>query len=1139
MGDEGQSIMHIDPQLAAMSGRPSTESWLEGGSSNEPDYQVEKILKKGFTEEGKRVLYLVRWKGYTEQYDSWEPRENLLVRERELVDELEERLKELRRQQAAEEDSDDESDDFSSDGEYIDEEAENAYSMPPNPNINVLDPDLWSDESEEDGDGEDALMGNTSLRSGMKQFGRHGDEDDDFENLRNDLRVGKGFKQKGKRKGRRGPLMYQPSVEVEGLLARANEFWIHLHDPDAARKIFLEIIRIDPRVVAAYQTLGTIYMDTGRPKEALDIWFLGAHHQSRNNEGWVTCAKLATQFAEEETEERTETQRDHYRKQAAYCYSRILSNKTGDVDALWERSILFRQLGKTQAAITGFKRLLDLLPYDMSISRELARIYSEDGNYIETIKLYGDSMQHYMQSSTIKPGSKFDFSELNILAEAYMEEERWSECIERIRSGARWLRGRRSETWWDEVGTDCEWDVDDERRRKAVEVINRRSRRTVGLRDGRDMYSLPVELKIKLGQCRLKLGEWEEGLQHLQVLEGLDPEQWQEPFLAAADACLEFAENCDDSEPVDEIDPDPEVITENEERERIKAAAYDASCSFYHALNECEATRAPANYMGLGRCCLALKEYEDAESCFSVVYTMLPNDIDSRVRLAEMYELLDRRDEALALINDVIRIRSEELAKLPAEALEKVEEEDDDDEHAIFKVTDRVRPNRWGYKRMRRQLERLRGIKIQNEEARIAATIERGKKLDLIREQMEAHDPVAVEEWVNTATELCEEFASVKSFYPGERWQKFKGLRFMQTKKKGMNERLEMLAHRLQESAAGDDSQTAWGEDPERYPTEFRGMAWDKWLHTFLQCAVLLATYGDILDAYKILDSAVAANVFYQNKEREVQMHLVSLACAIRANDAERGQAAARWFLQKESHTFDTFKMFYAAIGTGHDSLDTFVAGPSQKYFLRLVRQVDTVLDNKLSSKPNKTALQPPKKNITRYNPFALMTYGHMMAGNKSYVVALNYYLRAYAIGREVGVVDPMVCFSTAVAYLGQALKRQTDNRQYQIIQGFMFLLKYYDIRKEQGRFARLEAEYNMARAYHHLGLGHLAIPCYESALRLSDELHEGVMENTPEAKELERFDFRWEAAYNLQLVYIVAGNMKLAKKVTEKYLVL
>jgi general transcription factor 3C polypeptide 3 (transcription factor C subunit 4) len=64
-----------------------------------------------------------------------------------------------------------------------------------------------------------------------------------------------------------------------------------------------------------------------------------------------------------------------------------------------------------------------------------------------------------------------------------------------------------------------------------------------------------------------------------------------------------------------------------------------------------------------------------------------------------------------------------------------------------------------------------------------------------------------------------------------------------------------------------------------------------------------------------------------------------------------------------------------------------------------------------------------------------------------------------------------MINLTIGLSYIQLSLKRQTENRHFQIMQGFGFLFRYYDIRKKSPHPAeRQEAEYNIARAYHMLG---------------------------------------------------------------------
>lgn len=82
------------------------------------------------------------------------------------------------------------------------------------------------------------------------------------------------------------------------------------------------------------------------------------------------------------------------------------------------------------------------------------------------------------------------------------------------------------------------------------------------------------------------------------------------------------------------------------------------------------------------------------------------------------------------------------------------------------------------------------------------------------------------------------------------------------------------------------------------------------------------------------------------------------------------------------------------------------------------------------------------------------------------------------------------------------------------------FLFIYYESRVQSIHIEeRQEAHYNIARVYHMLGLSHLAIPYYSLVLKQVPG-HEGTL----------REDLVINAAYNLQSIYSMAGNLAMVE---------
>lgn len=183
----------------------------------------------------------------------------------------------------------------------------------------------------------------------------------------------------------------------------------------------------------------------------------------------------------------------------------------------------------------------------------------------------------------------------------------------------------------------------------------------------------------------------------------------------------------------------------------------------------------------------------------------------------------------------------------------------------------------------------------------------------------------------------------------------------------------------------------------------------------------------------------------------------------------------------------------------------------------------------------------------TKFSPIAEFYYAAFLLASGSYQAALSYSLRAFSRAPK----DPLVCLVTACCCLARITNRQADNRHHLLVQGMGFLTLYRKLRgasaltgedgvkagSERVSNASLEASYNIGRAFHSIGLLHMAVPQYEAVLRghdINEELAGG--EETADAVAA-GFDPYREAAYNLSLIYTINGNGRAARVLYEKYL--
>ncbi|KAL7270567.1 transcription factor TFIIIC subunit tfc4 [Rhizina undulata] len=975
----------------------------------------------------------------------------------------------------------------------------------------------------------------------------------EMDEFHSDLKAAHGFKKAksstGNRGGGRRPLGSDDnlSFEVKALMGEANHMFAS-GDLDKTMTLVKRVIQIDAGVYSAWKILGEIFNERGDEHKCLLAWLTAAHVRPMDWELWLMCAKMSL--------EQYGPDKQSYRDQAIYCYSRAIAIKGDNIDAIFDRSLLLKETGQLGKAAEGFVMLNRLLPHDMTVLKELAMLYIDLGRVPEAIQYYTNSVEYFKISGN--PDMAFGWSELNILVELHFIDKQWAKAIQTIKSLSRWLYGRSQEKYWDKVtADDREWDTDDRPRKCQVKDFKAGEYH-------KETYTLPLELRVKLGLCRLKLGEEKEALMHFEHLKHVSPMTYGDLFQEVGDGLYE-------------------------------AMKYQEAIDYYSVVVECAEFLDRKLWFDMAECYKALDGHiEDAEDCYTTILDSFPNDLEAMMQLAGIYEVSDRKAAALDLVNEIIRLRRER------EAVEKaikdapsnnVDVPAEDDPMAFF-------PNQPIRERVKR---RRPGALTTEEKAEMEAkkteqTAVKYRKLEYLKDAMKAGEPTAVKDWLDTAGELVDDFRNTKAFYPNERNMVFKG--FMTTAQRrlqaqGENSRIEKMQHRLQESLTFQDDEIENFEDLQT----FRGLNFEVWLEIFLQYAICLGKHDNFQDAYDVCNAAKEANVFFHNKKRKFIIWITWLSIAIYVGDSESCSTICRWFMTTFQFQSEAYSLFIASMTMSKNGLEVFHNNANQKYLLRQIKAMDQSITG--ISRVGAANLTNVDDEGNAYKPKdidvgLLMLYGHILASGRSYISALNYYTRAYAVMPH----HPIIKFCIGLAYIHRSMQRQSENRHMQVLQGMSFLFDYYDDRtnylksKDQKQiesgttaenntqrqqeddvemtdappslanedsavaindtttsaeyqekagadkqpqpreeplpFEVQEAEYNIGRAYHHLGLTHLAIPFYERVLQISDA-NNGKLPG----------DLKWESAYNLQMIYVTSGNVAMAKRVTDQYLVL
>jgi hypothetical protein len=109
----------------------------------------------------------------------------------------------------------------------------------------------------------------------------------------------------------------------------------------------------------------------------------------------------------------------------------------------------------------------------------------------------------------LPPGSYLHLcrNELNILLLLLAQSRSPMQSIRIIHSTSRWLQGRSSEIFWDNIADSREWDIDDSRRIAVKEFIP-------GVHPP-SRYTLPMEIRVRLGVNWLRANNHPEAMVNL------------------------------------------------------------------------------------------------------------------------------------------------------------------------------------------------------------------------------------------------------------------------------------------------------------------------------------------------------------------------------------------------------------------------------------------------------------------------------------------------------------------------------------------------------------------------------------------------------------------------------------------------
>ncbi|KAG1847190.1 hypothetical protein DFJ58DRAFT_891875 [Suillus subalutaceus] len=889
--------------------------------------------------------------------------------------------------------------------------------------------------------------------------------------FRDDLREASGIgKKKGKKHSRNycfascfqrgrqhGPVL---SHQVRALIGEGNQAYVDGNIPDAIR-IMQEVIRIEPRASSAWSVIAQCYEDSNEPKKALQLRIMAAHLRHDADE-WERLAAQSRDLG--------------YNQQAIYCYSKVYSLDPTNVDALWDRASLAKEINDLRTARHSLLAILKRFPHDMTVLAELRPILIEVSDLPLCASLYQAALEHYQTVQPLGPAQPIDpsltdqpspnqifgFIDLLVLADLYNTMAEYDHAIQIIRKGSRWLQGRASQRFWDGCVDDREYDLPREERG------NVNIERSGDVQPGH--YPLDINARHRLAIARIKLGEVEEGKMHASIVLAQDVLDYAALFGEIADSYFE-REMYADARPIYEV-----------------LGADPATSSFYVLIQ-------------VAVCRRMLGDLQEAAEVYKQVIDADQTNNDAKMKLAELYEIMDEPRKALELVYQVIdsrKRRNHQPEATPAPWYSKT-----------------PAPGK-----SRLSLAELKALEEQREREVILGY----NRVEDLWPRMLHGDVEAEREWMIEAEKLVEMFRETRNLFLTTRDYDFKGMfpkrriqRRDDTDEDRMLSRLELNERDKHTRRAKDDGQAS-----EKY-------------------AFVLTKRGDYDQAEEVLRHVLLSNA-YRDSNSQNTIRIAIITCAVYVGKFSVAVEQCRKIINTHQFNNEAFRLLLVSLASGHRPTDSFVSSTLQKHVLRELRLHDAsvktpelmkwnVVGRKynLSSsgkeEPSKVEeevdeeadIPGPMESNTTEN-----TAVRMPTKNNPIIVTLYVYLlHAYDYCPE----DPVVCLSLAIASLGRAMQRQSDNRHHMIAQGMAFLSQYRTLRKSSDDEMLAEVDYNFGRAFHQLGLHTHAVSHYERVLEIAEK------------RGSEYASVAKEAAYNLSLIYVTTGAVPLADGLYRRWL--
>lgn len=143
------------------------------------------------------------------------------------------------------------------------------------------------------------------------------------------------------------------------MIGEANMLYVSKEYSNAV-KLLTDVIKKVPQIPDPYQTLGLIYEDMNDKVKSLEFFMIAAHLTPKSPSLWKRLGLMSREQGK--------------LRQSIYCFTKAIRLDNRDFDAIWDRSMLYAEMGNNRKAIAGLLMILKFNPNDFSIVLEIAKV---------------------------------------------------------------------------------------------------------------------------------------------------------------------------------------------------------------------------------------------------------------------------------------------------------------------------------------------------------------------------------------------------------------------------------------------------------------------------------------------------------------------------------------------------------------------------------------------------------------------------------------------------------------------------------------------------------------------------------------------------------------------------------------------